>query len=63
MRQRKRKRQRKRSGHCKISNNNVQWAMSNEKCKMKGWLQNILDEAEELCKMIGKSILTARTQN
>ncbi|MFH1563225.1 MAG: four helix bundle protein [Nitrospirota bacterium] len=25
-------------------------------------LQNILDEAEELCKMIGKSVLTAKAQ-
>lgn len=26
-------------------------------------LQNILDEAEELCQMIGKSVLTAKKQN
>lgn len=25
-------------------------------------LQNVLDEAEELCKMIGKSVLTAKAQ-
>ncbi|MBI5207632.1 MAG: four helix bundle protein, partial [Candidatus Firestonebacteria bacterium] len=26
-------------------------------------LQNVLDEAEELCKMIGKSVFTAKAQN